>query len=207
MSQRDQRFGGIDAEFPATNAAVDATRAAVLTYAGGNASAFYAACCGGHTADAAAMWGHEALPYLRGVPDPNCVAAPDYRWQRTLALDRLRAALAGHVGGTITGFALGPPDAGGRPVSVDVVARSGRATFTPIEFRALVGAEIVRSPWIRTLALEGTDVVIEGSGRGHGVGLCQWGARTLGLAGQTAAAILAFYFPGTGISAVDTVGA
>lgn len=34
-------------------------------------------------------------------------------------------------------------------------------------------------------------------GYGHGVGMSQWGARALAEQGQTAAQILAHYFPGT----------
>lgn len=205
-TQSDQRFGGIDSEYPATNAAVDATQGATLVYDGGGASVFYAACCGGHTADAAEIWGHTALPYLRGVPDPYCIAAPDYRWQRSLPLERLRATLASRVHGDITGFALGPADAAGRPQSLDVVAGSERVTLSTVEFRRLIGADTVRSTWIRTLALDRShgqpEVTIAGSGRGHGVGLCQWGARAMGVSGSTAATILAFYFPGTSIAAV-----
>lgn len=206
-SQTDQRFGGIDAEYPSTNAAVDATRDAVLTFDGGDASVFYAACCGGHTADAAEIWGRNALPYLRGVPDPYCVAAPDYRWQRTIPVDRVRAALGARVAGDITGFGLGPADSGGRPLSVDVLAAAGRVTLSTIEFRALLGADLVRSTWVRGLRLESPQVYIEGAGRGHGVGFCQWGARAMGAAGMAAADILAFYFPGTRIASVDAGGA
>jgi stage II sporulation protein D (peptidoglycan lytic transglycosylase) len=41
------------------------------------------------------------------------------------------------------------------------------------------------------------DIDIEGGGLGHGVGLCQWGAHGMALAGAGAPAILAHYFPGT----------
>lgn len=203
VSQTDQRFGGIEAEFPATNAAVDRTRGSVLTYDGGDAAVFYAACCGGHTADAAEIWGHTALPYLRGVPDPYCVAAPDYRWQRELPIDRVQAALAAHVHAPISGFALGPAGSGGRPLTVDVLSGSERATLTAPEFRALLGADVVRSTWIQTLALQGPQVLVAGAGRGHGVGFCQWGARAMGTAGAAAADMLAFYFPGTRLSPID----
>jgi stage II sporulation protein D len=204
VSQLDQRFGGIEAEFPATNAAVDATRNALLTFAGGNASVFYAACCGGHTADAAEIWGRNALPYLRGVADPHCVAAPDYRWQRAVPLDSVRTALGSRVPDAITGFALGPTDAGGRPLSIDVLCGDARATVSTTDFRLALGTDVVRSTWIRTLTIDASQVVIEGAGRGHGVGMCQWGARAMGLAGTLAADILAFYFPGTLIAVVDT---
>ncbi len=205
VSQTDQRFGGIEAEYPATNAAVDATRGSLVTYDGADASVFYAACCGGHTADAAAIWGHDELPYLRGISDPYCVAAPDFRWQRTVPLDRLRTALAAHVAGDVTGFALGPADAGGRPLSIDVISRGGRSTLTTIEFRRLLGADTVRSTWLQSVTLEPAAVIISGAGRGHGVGFCQWGAHAMAGAGAAAATILSFYFPGTRISPAGTV--
>ncbi|HEX2220870.1 MAG TPA: hypothetical protein VHG35_18885, partial [Gemmatimonadales bacterium] len=39
-------------------------------------------------------------------------------------------------------------------------------------------------------------LVAEGSGAGHGVGLCQWGAVGRSRAGQNFHRILAAYFPG-----------
>jgi len=40
-----------------------------------------------------------------------------------------------------------------------------------------------------------------GHGVGHGVGMCQWGARGRADAGMSATQILAAYFPGTVVSA------
>jgi stage II sporulation protein D len=42
-----------------------------------------------------------------------------------------------------------------------------------------------------------TRLVAEGSGAGHAVGLCQWGAVGRARAGQRHAEILAAYYPGT----------
>jgi stage II sporulation protein D len=39
-------------------------------------------------------------------------------------------------------------------------------------------------------------LVLEGRGHGHGVGLCQWGARGMGEAGSGPLAILHHYYPG-----------
>lgn len=201
VSESDQRYGGLAAEAFTTNAAVDATRGQTLVFNGGPASVFYASCCGGHTADAAEIWGHNALPYLRGVADPHCALAPDYRWQQRVPLDRIVAALGSRVPGDVSGFAVGPPDGSGRPRSIDILGRAGRSTVSAIEFRSLIGAAVVKSTWIRTLAVDVTqavrEVVIEGSGRGHGVGFCQWGARFMSLDGAPARDILSLYFPGT----------
>jgi stage II sporulation protein D len=201
MTQSDQRYGGIGAESPACIAAVDATRGLQLAFDGGPASVFYSSSCGGHTEDASELWGRAGLPYLRGVACPYCTTAPDYRWQRSIALASVEAALAPRVRGPITGFALGPPDSSGRPRTVDVQTGATAVTLTTTDFRALVGANVIRSTWIRRASIDSTQavaqVVIEGSGRGHGVGLCQWGARGMSVAGASVSQILAWYFPGT----------
>jgi stage II sporulation protein D len=201
----DQRYGGPDAARPASSAAVDATKGQTLSYLGGPATVFYSSCCGGHSADAAELWGHNALPYLRGVLDPYCTASPDYRWQRSVPLERARALLAGRVAGTPVTAVLDDPDASGRPRSVAFRDDTGaEAVLSVSELRARLGADTVRSLWLRDIVIDRTQavslVVIEGSGRGHGVGLCQWGARGMALAGAAAQDILAEYFPGTTVS-------
>jgi stage II sporulation protein D len=42
-------------------------------------------------------------------------------------------------------------------------------------------------------------VTIEGNGSGHGVGMCQWGARAIAAAGGSSREIIAFYFPATAL--------
>ena len=43
-----------------------------------------------------------------------------------------------------------------------------------------------------------------GSGSGHGVGLCQWGASELARRGETYRRILAHYYPGTDLRRLRT---
>ena len=201
----DQRYGGVTAEHPATTTAVDATRGQTLAYLGGPASVFYSSCCGGHSADADALWGHAGLPYLHGVDDPYCTASPDYRWQRTLPLDRARAALADRLGGIPLAAQLDAPDDSGRPRTVTFQADNGAVLALSVsDVRSRFGTDTVRSLWLRAIDFDRTQavplVVIEGSGRGHGVGLCQWGARGMALNGASATAILSHYFPGTAVT-------
>jgi len=199
----DQRWGGVEAEAPTANAAVQMTRGRLLTYGGSAASVFYSSCCGGHTADVAAVWGGIPLAYLRGVDDPHCVAAPDYRWTRDVALDRVLGAFGTRTGGTVASAALADPDAQGRARTV-VLSGALRTSVPIAEFRRALGYDVVRSPWLRAIRVDATQaaprLVIEGSGRGHGVGLCQWGSRFFASSGASAAEILAFYFPGTAVS-------
>lgn len=204
-SDADQRYGGVAAQHPATNAAVDATRGQTVAYLGGLASVFYSACCGGHSADADVLWGHAGLPYLRGVDDPYCTAAPDYRWQRSLPLDRARAALADKLPAAPLTAELDNTDDSGRPQTVTFHGEGGSTIALSVsDVRSRFGTDIVRSLWLRDIGFDRTQavplVVIEGSGRGHGVGLCQWGARGMALNGASASAILAHFFPGTTVT-------
>ncbi len=72
------------------------------------------------------------------------------------------------------------------------------------DFRRTLGYDAVRSLWLRTVRIDPAQadprLVIEGCGHGHGVGLCQWGARYFAAAGASAAEILALYFPGTSVT-------
>jgi stage II sporulation protein D len=201
--ESDQRWGGVEAEHPASNAAVQASRGRTLVFGGGPASVFYSACCGGHTADVTAVWNGAPLPYLRGVADPYCAPAPEYRWSRAVALDRAIAAFGARTGGTLTGTALTDPDPTGRPRAVALLGAT-TATIPVADFRRALGYDVVRSLWLRSVRIDAAQappqLLIEGSGRGHGVGLCQWGARFFAASGASASDILAFYFPGTSVT-------
>ena len=145
------------------------------------------------------------MTYLRGVDDPYCTAAPDYRWIRTIAADRVGALLAGQLSGTPQAAQLGDTDDSGRPHTVTFRTDAGAMVLLTVsDVRARFGSDTVRSLWLRNFDLDRTQAVplfvIEGSGRGHGVGLCQWGARGMALNGAGSSAILAHYFPGTTVT-------
>jgi stage II sporulation protein D len=202
--EADQRWGGVEAEAPSSNAAIFATRGRTLVYQGGPAAVFYSACCGGHTADIVASWNGQPPPYLRGVVDPYCLPAPEYRWSRAVPLDRALAAFGARTGGTLSSVALGGADQTGRPHDV-VLTGTTAATVPVTDFRRALGTDTVRSLWLRSVRIDeqaqaALRLLIEGSGRGHGIGLCQWGARYFAAVGASAADILAFYFPGTSLS-------
>lgn len=204
-SSADQVWGGVSAETADTNAAVDSTEGDVVTFLGGLASVFYSACCGGHTADASRVWGGVELPYLRGVADPYCMLTSPYAaWTVSLTVGALVAALGARAraAGELTSIALGDPAQDGRR-GLRLVGKRGIADFTSAQIRSALGPRTLRSGLLRTLTLEGdpaqaaTYLRIEGSGLGHGVGLCQWGARVMAQQGRSAREIVGFYFPGT----------
>lgn len=203
-SELNQAYGGLAAETAAAIAAVDATQGEALTFARGYASVAYSSCCGGHTESSADAWGNAALPYLGGVVCPWCSDSPNYRWQRTLAFDTLAERLARTLppAARVQDLRIGARDASGRARAVDVITDLGDATVSGSLFRRSIGSRAVPSLLIAGIVRtpDGAGAAIEGSGLGHGVGLCQWGARGMALAGRAPAEILSFYFPGTGIA-------
>ena len=54
----------------------------------------------------------------------------------------------------------------------------------------------MRSTLLDDATVLGGDLVLSGRGWGHGVGLCQMGAKTLAESGKSAEEILAVYYPG-----------
>ncbi len=200
-----QMYGGVDRTPKNITLAVRETKGEVLGYKGKLLSVYYHSCCGGHTADAGWVWGFKRTPKpLRGVSDPYCKISPYYRWKVFFRTDEIKAALENRhlIGGALKFFRLGSE-------KYDYIkifkARIGN---TPIvvdanRFRLALGASSLKSVRIFRMKKEGNGVEFDGGGSGHGVGLCQWGARGQAVLGRSYEKILKFYFPGSVLSVVE----
>lgn len=199
-SEADQVYGGLEAEHAAASAAVDATAGTVLRYGSGYADVFYSSSCGGRTESSADAWrGGADLPYLQSIDCPWCTASPDYHWLRTVDTETVLRAFPGARVGTPSTLAVTDADVSGRARTLTLTGDAGSATVGGTSFRSAVGTRVVRSLLLHRIE-PGQDpgtFDIEGGGLGHGVGMCQWGARGMALAGRSSEDILAFYFPGT----------
>jgi stage II sporulation protein D len=216
----DQAYGGIGAETPEGRAAVSETRGRILTYNGAPIEAFYYSTCGGRTADGYEVFRGASRPYLRSGADvaPHgiayCSISPRYHWRQEWSGNSLRAILSRYLPGLAgasrnldrladirvtrrTGS--GRVDqlvvsAGGSDLRVDGQTNIRQVLRTP-------AGDLLRSTAFN-LVVSGagnsvSHLVAEGSGAGHGVGLCQWGAVGRARAGQGHEQILAAYYPGT----------
>lgn len=203
-SEADQVYGGVESETPAARAAVDGTARSVLRFGDGFAEALYSSCCGGHTESSSDAWGSAPVPYLGGLVCPYCTASPNYRWQREVQLSAIASAFASELApyGALREVHPGPADASGRLRTVELRAERGSAFVKGTLFRMRVGPRVIPSLLVTKLApAEAPEHVrIEGGGLGHGIGLCQWGARGMALEGASSGSILRFYFPGTTIA-------
>ena len=206
-SELDQVYQGVAGESAAGRIAVDATAGQVLKYGALYASVAYSSCCGGHTEASSDAWGSAAVPYLGGVRCSYCTASPNYRWTADIAL----SDIATHFGdqlepfGALRGVRVAATDPSGRARSFALLAERGSASVKGSAFRMAVGPRVLRSLLISAMRQDDPSgaLTVEGAGLGHGVGLCQWGARGMALAGRSARDILALYFPGTQVSMND----
>ncbi|MBE4749149.1 SpoIID/LytB domain-containing protein [Corallococcus sp. ZKHCc1 1396] len=174
--------------------AARSTQGVVLRLADGTiALAPFHASCGGHTAGPVAVFGAPDLTGAAAVPD-RCPASP---WRAVVSRALVTAAATQALGGPAQAVdLLLERDASGTVVRV-VDRASGRDARGDAFFRALgarAGWDRIRSARF-SLAFGGDQVLLEGQGHGHGVGLCQAGASLLARQGQTAEQLLAHYFP------------
>jgi stage II sporulation protein D len=190
-STLDQVYKGIGQEAARTREAVEATRGQVLTWGNLPAETLFHACCGGRTRAAKEAFGQD-VPYLREVDDPDCQACPQRTWRLDLPLARLAERLAsrGELRGAIAEVRSAP---GGELLVVP--AQGSAVRLSPRELRQLVGAATVPGDGF-TWRLAGETLELSGRGRGHGVGLCQWGARGMAERGRSYKDILARFYPG-----------
>jgi len=202
--ESDQVYGGVEAETVEGRDAVDATAGSVVVYENVPAHVAFGSCCGGHTADSGDVWGR-SFPYLRGVVDPHCAMSPEFHWQRDVPYDEFMRALgvATAATGDVERVDLIDIDESGRPRSISLVGARGTTELRASAFRSAIGTTVVRSTLIQNVQIQrnggsGT-VSIAGAGRGHGVGLCQWGARGMASEGTSAEQIVQFYFPSTSL--------
>jgi stage II sporulation protein D len=175
--------------------AARATRGQYLAYAGAPILAAFHSSAGGRTASALEVWG-EDLPYLRPVDSPDD-AAPDFFWTYRIPLADLRSALreAGYAPGKKDRVRVTERSPSGRAARVEVLG----AKLSGRDLREVLGGRALRSTLFDARVEEGSARFF-GSGAGHGVGLCQWGARELALRGRTYGEILAHYYPGTDLA-------
>ncbi len=189
-------------------AAARATRGEVLRLPDGAiAAAPFHAACGGHTADPREVFGGEGTG-AAAVPDPTCPAAP---WRTTVPA-RLFARVASRELAA-AGSSREVPVAselrfqrgqGGVVVRVtDGEASVGGEAFTRALDRAL-GHGKVRSARFG-ISGGGEDLLLSGSGIGHGVGLCQAGSIRRAGAGEGYERILRHYFPGARLAAPSPI--
>jgi stage II sporulation protein D len=177
--------------------AVQQTEGVVLINpVGKTLKAYYHSDCGGRTSNAKDVWGFGGSTGV--AVDSSCPTSGKHNWKLQVgAVDlsaKLRTMLKKEMG-QLMNFSLIRANPEDRVQKMELVWDSGAKTrISAHEFRAALGYDQLRSTFFEAKK-SGENFEFKGRGFGHGVGLCQWGARALGRQGQSYQEILGHYYP------------
>lgn len=153
---------------------------------------FYHSDCGGVTRSAKAVWGSGSQE--GAVVDQSCPQNPKARWSLTVSgrelFQRVRKLTQS---GEMVKFISPAFLIKGEERVVLVLASGERKTVSANDLRASLGFDRLKSARFEVKAIRDS-FLFQGLGFGHGVGLCQWGARALADRGKTYSQILAHYY-------------
>jgi stage II sporulation protein D len=160
--------------------------------------AHYHADCGGRTELAHNVWG-DRVPETGTTRDALCPLSPFAHWRYKISRYDLRKTLVEQLllnpGLALESMAVVGRTASGRVANVDLVFSDKiPRRLSAHDFRRLLGFTNLKSTNFQ-VHWGNQEVLIEGKGNGHGVGLCQYGAKHLGERGLDYRKILANYYP------------
>jgi stage II sporulation protein D len=127
------------------------------------------------------------MPYLVPVADPYCTSQPNARWSKTVSLDEWITYLIKN------GFKPDPDVA--TDFSFQQTHRIPDYTVNDL----ILPVKQLRADWqlrsaFFSVSADREQVVLNGKGYGHGVGLCQEGAMEMGRRGFKYDEIISFYY-------------
>ncbi|MEM6451652.1 MAG: SpoIID/LytB domain-containing protein [Cyanobacteria bacterium P01_D01_bin.105] len=192
-----QVYKGIQQEHPNTIAAVDATANKVITHNGQIIEAIFHSSSGGFTENAGEVWSKD-VPYLQGVEDFDH-SSPVFSWEAAFTL----AEFSEKIGvGEVKRIGEPKLSSGGRVVTIEIEGKEGTKTMRGRDVRAALRLRSTR--FNIEIDEEKEMVAVTGSGFGHGVGMSQWGARSLADQGWSFEQILQHYYRSTVVALLDS---
>lgn len=186
-------------DFKRIGRAVAETEGLVLTYAGEPIQAVYFSTSGGYTENAEDYWSSE-VPYLKSVPSPwDAQLSPQFERKVEMALDEFYDRLG-----------IGLKD---RKGGIEVLSRTQGRSVKEIRIgkKTLSGRKVREALDLPSanfsLQIKGGRITLTCFGNGHGVGMSQWGAQALAMAGNSAEQILAYYYRGARLARSESLAA
>lgn len=193
-------------------AAVDETQNQVLTYDGKLFTAYFHSNCGGFTGPPVWNKPEDDIKPLAGAECGACVKL-DFKnknWSHTFTNEQIQAftstlytdeskdkAVLETFNGKISQISIDKKTIDGRSISFMFTSENGNtATATCQDLRLGIGAGKLKSCNIDKITKEKNgSFSFSGRGFGHGVGMCQMGAKRLADEGKKYKTILSIYYP------------
>lgn len=181
--------------------AVDATRNMVLVDPDIKLiHALFHSNCGGETLNAEDLWSKRE-PYLRATVDTYCRTERNANWQRTLTRKEWVGYLERRFGVKTSDKAALAAVLNYDPLCRDLYL----GNTTPLIPLKHVREDLKLKSTYFSVTTTGDEVVLNGRGFGHGVGLCQEGAMHMARDGKSYADILRHYYTDVHLVDVNTL--
>jgi stage II sporulation protein D len=192
---------------PPTSPSWDAVRdtaGLVLLWEGELFPAFYHTESGGYTEDPRTVFAARNMPALKPVRCDFSTGSPHYYWSLDLRLADLAEILRRNElsVGTVTAVEVTERTPSLRASQVAVHGSRGSVRLRGNDLRRLVGYDVLKST-LFAVAIDGDTARFAGRGYGHGVGLCQYGAKGMAEQGHAARQILEFFYPGASLGVLN----
>lgn len=192
----DQVYLGVESETATGNQACDETSGVVLKHNQRVISAFFHSTSGGATEVGENVWGKE-IPYVQSVADYDD-NSPHFSWQRRFSVDQAEKAFGLKTGSLLNIHPFWKV-ASNRVKQAAVVSMDNTTVVTGERLRQLF--KLPSS--IFNVSFEDNNYIFAGRGFGHGLGMSQYGARTLAESGYNAAQILSYYYRDVSVEYLD----
>jgi stage II sporulation protein D (peptidoglycan lytic transglycosylase) len=201
-----QVFSGGAKEKEGPAMAARATTGEILTYGGEPIEAVYHSTCGGATEDACNVWDTK-YPYLKSKVCNYCKDSPYDTWKKKITIPELDESLiqAGYMINGLKRIKVLERSPSKRILKLRLIGESGSVVMKGVDFRKAVGYSKLPSTAFEAHR-DGDNFVFLGKGSGHGVGLCQFGAKGMAEAGKSYQEILQYYYPGVTLSRLQDSG-
>jgi stage II sporulation protein D len=191
----DQVYEGAHKEKYNAIKAVNETRGIVLTYNHEPIKAFYHSTCGGYTEVPQRVWGKE-YPYIKPVRCGYCEKSPRFLWSFKIIKNEFEKKLKQKslLKGSFLGLVILKQNGLGRIESIKIKGSLGDIVINSLKLRNILGVDKIFSTNF-SIKDEGSWIHFNGRGSGHGVGLCQYGAKAMAEKGLNYKEILSRYYP------------
>ncbi|HET7343608.1 MAG TPA: SpoIID/LytB domain-containing protein [Methylomirabilota bacterium] len=203
-STANQGYAGVVPAASPIWGAVRETVGQVLLWEGEVFPAFYHTESGGYTEDPRTVFAARNMPALKPVRCEFSAGSPHYFWSLDVKLADLAEVLRRNDAGvgSVTAVEVTERTPSLRAAVVTVHGTRGSARLRGNDFRRMLGYDTFKST-LFAVAVDAQTAHFSGRGYGHGVGMCQWGAKGMAEQGYTAPQILEFYYPGTVLSTLQ----
>lgn len=203
--QRSQVYSGLKAEHPTSDQAITGTRGLIATHLGKPIVALYSSTCGGKTESYDALYRRPPIPYLKGgalCPDQK---SRYHRWKERIVISEIldKSTTLARLG-RLKKLVRSRTSSQGRLMELVWRGSRGEQILRGNELRFTLG---LKSNWVVNLRPnladgEIVELVVQGRGWGHGVGLCQMGTVELARRGWSFRRILKHYYSGIAVTKV-----